>query len=76
VRFEQFETQQEKNDQNGGDPEAGEPGPPGVAGLDADGRCEPVDPEGYPASEDDNVNGMHRRTPQITLWRRSEMVIT
>jgi hypothetical protein len=57
--FEGSDPQQEKNDQDDTDPDACEPGPSRLASLDTDGRCEPIDPEGYPADQDDDVNDMH-----------------
>ena len=60
--FERLKPQQQKNDQNDTDPQACEPGPSRLAGLDADGRGEPVDPERQPANEDHNVHNMHNRT--------------
>jgi hypothetical protein len=38
--FESSNPQQEKNDQNDTDPDACEPGPSCLTGLDTDGRCE------------------------------------
>src|ERR1022692_4093834 len=42
----------------------GNRGPAGAAGLDTDSRGEPVDPEGQPAGEDDDIDDRHRATPR------------
>jgi hypothetical protein len=53
--LESSDTQQQKNDENDTGPYSCEPGPSCLAGFDTDGRREPVEPESYPAGEDDNV---------------------
>ena len=62
--FEDPGPHQQQDDEDDSDPEAGEPGPACVAGLDTDVRGEPVDPEGQPNGEDDDIDDMNRATPR------------
>lgn len=55
IPFESPGPQQEKNEQDDTGPDACEAGPSRLAGLDTDGRREPIDPEGHPAAKDDNI---------------------
>jgi hypothetical protein len=53
---------QEQDDEDGTDPETGNPGRSVWAGLYPSGRRQPIDPEGDPTNENDNVNDMHRES--------------